>query len=246
LSVFGEYAGLFDLLYKDRDCNAEAAYVLSLIQEFSDNATTLLDMGCGTGQHANFLSEKGMRVTGVDRSEEIVKRANENYPSLDIRCGDMCDFEADQAFDAITALFHVVSYLTENRELHAAIKTIRNHLNPDGVVVFDCWHGPAVLSQKPETRVKRIEGENHNIVRIAEPEILAEKNRVSVKYQMFVRTDNTWDEFREVHHMRYLFPDELENLLEANGMKILHTEEWMTKAPPSENTWGVVYVVGRS
>jgi hypothetical protein len=54
-------------------------------------------------------------------------------------------------------IFHVFSYQTTNGDLVAALTTAKEHLNPDGILIFDCWYGPAVLSNKPTIRVKTIE-----------------------------------------------------------------------------------------
>ena len=53
-------------------------------------------------------------------------------------------------FDAVIALFHVVSYQTTEHDLRATFATAARHLNPGGVLLFDVWHGPAVLAQQPE------------------------------------------------------------------------------------------------
>ena len=44
-----------------------------------------------------------------------------------------------------------------NADLLAAFATAREHLNPGGVFIFDCWYGPAVLAERPSVRIKRME-----------------------------------------------------------------------------------------
>src|SRR4051812_44035610 len=39
-----------------------------------------LDIGCGTGNYLRALSEKGLRVTGVDPSLTMLEQAREKYP----------------------------------------------------------------------------------------------------------------------------------------------------------------------
>src|SRR5450432_1981030 len=72
MSVFGAYSRYYDLLYRDKDYAAEASYVRSLIGQHCPAATSILDLGCGTGRHALLLAEHGYRVTGVDGSPDML------------------------------------------------------------------------------------------------------------------------------------------------------------------------------
>ena len=244
MSVFGTYARYYDLLYQEKDYPGEAHYVNSLIRHFAPSALSLLDIGCGTGRHAELLSELGFHVSGLDRSEDMVTCARRRGLDIDFYHGDLCNIQFREKFDVVSALFHVISYLTTDDELQSAFNNVHAHLNPEGLFVFDCWHGPAVLHQRPEVRINRLEEGEDRVVRIAEPDLMLDKNRVDVNYQIFMRESGCWNEFRETHSMRYLFQPEIAELLSRNGMHLLHTEEWMTSGEPSQNTWSVVYIAG--
>lgn len=76
MNQFGDlYSRYYDLLYSDKDYIGEVEYVDSLIKANSNNATTLLDMGCGTGKHAELLCDKGYIVHGIDLSQDMLKIA---------------------------------------------------------------------------------------------------------------------------------------------------------------------------
>ena len=66
------------------------------------------------------------------------------------------------------ALFHVLSYQTSNADAQAMFETAATHIETGGIFLFDCWYGPAVLTDRPETRVKRAEDDTVEIIRIAE------------------------------------------------------------------------------
>ena len=244
MSVFRAYARYYDLLYEDKDYEGEARYVNSLIRKFAPNSLSLLDIGCGTGRHAELFSEMGYGVHGLDRSEEMISRANNHDLDIEFTQGDLCCIRLNKNFDVISALFHVISYLATDDELRSAFNNVKEHLNPDGLFIFDCWHGPAVLHQQPEVRIKRIKSGSNKVCRIAEPRILTEENIVDVNYQIFVKENNVWSEFNETHIMRYLFQTEIDTLLSGSGLQILHSEEWLTGSKPSQDTWSVVYIVG--
>ena len=73
--VFDEYARYYDLLYQDKDYQAEADYVAGLIRRFHPEARSILELGSGTGIHASLLAKKGFTVHGVERSPEMLARS---------------------------------------------------------------------------------------------------------------------------------------------------------------------------
>jgi len=252
MTVFGNYAQYYDLLYQDKDYKKETDYVHQLIQRFAPQTASILELGCGTGKHAVLLAECGYSVHGVDMSLEMLTLANERLASLpeDISDrlrfsqGDICNIEIGEQFDAAIALFHVVSYQTSNKALQQTIKTVKHHLKPGGIFLFDVWYGPAVLSDPPAVRIKRMENEKIQVTRIAEPQIDMNKNTVKVNYQVFIRNKDSdrVEEISEVHKVRYLFRPELDLLFEQHGFDIVMGEEWMTGKKPGPDTWGVCFI----
>jgi hypothetical protein len=94
-------------------------------------------------------------------------------------------------------------------------------------------------------RVKRLEDEQIQVTRIAEPVMHSAENIVDVNYQMFIvnKADNTIEELHETHRMRYLFDHEIDSLLAQQGLKLLDRFEWPSGKKPGFDTWGVCYVV---
>jgi SAM-dependent methyltransferase len=255
MSVFGSYSRYYDLLYKDKDYAGETEYVRGLIARHCPKARTILDLGCGTGRHDLLLARMGYDVTGVDRSEEMLAVANSQlssliphqdpaYPSsLIFEQGDIRSVRLGRTFDVVISLFHVISYQATNEDLAAAFSTARAHLKQGGVFIFDVWYGPAVLTERPAVRVKRLEDELISVTRVAEPIMYPGKNLVDVNYQVFIREKATGstDELRETHRMRYLFRPELELFLQCAGMSVVEASEWLTGREPGFGTWGVCF-----
>ena len=62
---FGErLVRIYDLIYEDKDYEGECNFVEEILQRFSPHPVeTILDGGCGTGNHVIPLAERGYRVT---------------------------------------------------------------------------------------------------------------------------------------------------------------------------------------
>ena len=77
--------------------------------------------------------------------------------------------------------------------------------------MFDFWYGPAVLSDPPVVRVKRLEDAATRVLRIAEPTMHFNENVAEVAYHVLVtdQASGQMEEIRERHSMRYLFEPEL-------------------------------------
>jgi SAM-dependent methyltransferase len=252
MSVFGNYARYYDLLYRDKDYTAEANFIHKLISTYAPDAKTILELGCGTGIHASLLTERGYKICGVDLSETMLEQARSrgrqliDPSAIEFVQGDIRTVRVERPFDVVISLFHVFSYQITDADLRAAFATAKDHLNPGGLLIFDCWYGPAVLSDRPSVRVKRLEDDAISITRIAEPKIDFNQNRVDVNYQILIRDRMTGsiEELYEVHRMRYLFTPEVQLLFEQFQFDGVASGEWATQNEPGAETWGV-YFVGR-
>lgn len=247
---FARYARYYDLLYADKDYAAEVHYVSGLIRSLDARAVSLLELGCGTGIHAALLAGQGFRVHGVDRSdvmlEEASRRVKDGNPVFAL--GDAREIRLKTTFDVALSLFHVISYQTTNDDLLRFFDTANAHLRPGGHFIFDCWYGPAVLSERPAVRVKRCAGDNLEVIRIAEPATRPNDNLVDVHYQMLAhdKTDGTHDEISEVHRMRYLFYPEIDFLASRVGLEIVNASEFMTGRGLGDDTWNACFVLRKS
>lgn len=249
-ALFADYARYYDLLYRDKDYAAEAEYVAGLIRKFHPSTRSIFELGSGTGIHASLLAEKGFSVYGIERSQEMLARSlaltekmTPGHGQLIFSPGDIRDIRLNKSFDAVIALFHVISYQTTNEDVTAAFKTARHHLKPGGIFIFDVWYGPAVLTERPEVRIKRIADDQTEITRLAEPVLHPNENRVDVHYHVFVRDFATLAvaELKETHAMRYFFKPEIELWATLSGFTVQDAEEWYAAKPIGIATWSVCF-----
>jgi SAM-dependent methyltransferase len=248
--VFNHYAKYYNLLYEDKNYKEEVDYIHSLIQRFTNRSVhTILDIGCGTGTHASFLSQWGYHVTGIDMSKDMIHNAlAKKIPHVDFYVGNAIDFRFPQKFDVITSLFHVLSYQTTNENLQNMVANVANHLLENGIFIFDFWYAPAVLTERPSVRIKRLEDSEIKITRIAEPVSKINENKVDVNFELLIenKLNQQLTVVKEIHPMRYFSLPEIELLLTINGMELIYNQEWLTESTPSEKTWGVCCVARKN
>jgi SAM-dependent methyltransferase len=243
-SIFNLYGHYYDLLYRDKDYSEEVKYITSLLIRHGISSGELLEFGSGTGKHGSLLAELGYRVHGIERSPEMVALADVK-PGFSCEVGDICTSSMGHIYDGVISLFHVVSYQTVNSDVLAVFKNAAMHIKSGGVFIFDFWYSPAVYSQKPVVRIKRIDDSEVQITRIAEPVIDLNSNRVDVNYTIFVRSiaSGEFNVLNEVHPMRHFSLPEIDLLAHSTGFERVAAEEFLTGAQPSGSTWGVCVVL---
>jgi len=252
--VFDAYAAYYDLLYQDKDYSAEVQFVHDLLAKHGVPARgDLLELGSGTGKHAEGFARLGYSLHGVDMSPTMVKAANARKPAdlserMEFAVGDVRNARVSKQFDAVISLFHVASYQTTNIDLSAMFETAAVHLKADGVFLFDCWYGPAVLTDRPVVRVKRMRNDTVEVLRIAEPVIHPNDNVVDVNYTVQVKQNGSdkISELHEMHSMRYLFSPEVELLLGLAGLRLVERVEWLTGKSAGFESWATTFVAAKA
>lgn len=243
---FKLYSQYYDLLYQDKDYAGEAAYVTELIHTYSPHAKKVIELGSGTGKHAFLLANKGFNILGLERSGEMVEIANQHHnDKVKFLVQDITNFKLNEKFDVALSLFHVISYLTDNKSLIQTFENVNQHLNNGGLFIFDVWHSPAVHYQVPEKRTRKLRNDKIEVNRNANPVSYPELNIVEVNYDITITNLNeqTSSQIHEKHPMRHFSQPEIEILAYATGFELVRSEEFQSKSAPSNQTWGVCYIL---
>ena len=248
--TFGALAGFYDALYADKDYQAETRFLIEVFERWGVQAgAEVLDLGCGTGGHALPLARAGYRVTGVDRSAAMVRLAAEKSApegvAAEFLVGDVRDVRLGRLFDAMISMFAVVSYQLTEDDLRAMLQTVLAHLRPQGLFVFDAWHGSAVLADPPVKRAKTVVLPDGDVVtRVARPTMDPKTRTVTVDYELTRERDGMQVErTQESHTVRYLFVDEIEDLLGRAGLEVLAIGPFMDLSrAPTQADWNISVV----
>ena len=250
--IFGStYAEAYDQLYEEKDYLAECDLLESLFQTYGVGPVNkILDLGCGTGNHAIPLACRGYQVTGVDRSVNMLSQAEKKAGAssgngnVSFECGDVCTVDLERTFDASIMMFAVLSYQLRNTDVSAALRTVRRHLRPGGLLIFDVWYGPAVLYQRPAQRARVIPTPDGEMLRFANGELDNQRQLCGVEIHLWRIVGNKLvANVEESHRMRYFFPMELELFLEVAGFTLIRLGGFPDFAhEPAETTWNVLAV----
>ena len=242
-SIFQSYGNYYDKLYDDKDYETEAGYIDSLLKNNDVSGNKILEFGSGTGRHGSFLVEKGYQITGIEKSHVMLQKTNKK-DGLKCIQGDIRTISLDQNYDAVLALFHVMSYQTTNMDVSRVFCNAFKHLEKGGLFIFDVWYSPAVHNLKLETRLKSVKNDEIEIIRIAEPNNIINQNRVDVEYIFFVKKQkkNNYKKFCETHPMRHFTILEMDNFANTAGFKRINAQEFMTGNLPGSETWSVCFI----
>ena len=250
--VFGSiYADTYDVIYHDKDYTAECNLIERIFQTYGDGAVhSVLDLGCGTGNHAFPLAQLGYEVVGIDRSESMIAQARSKVANClhngrsAFYQGDIRSVDLQQRFDAALMMFAVLGYQLENSDVLSALRTARRHLSLGGLLIYDVWYGPAVLHQRPSERVKVIPTSDGQILRVASGAVDIRRHVCTVHYRVWqLEKARLVAETEESHPVRYFFPLELNLFLECSGFSPIRLGAFPEfNHEPDETTWNVLGV----
>ena len=130
-----------------------------LLDRFADSVRDVgpaCDIGCGPGHVARYLSERGVDVSGIDLSPEMVARARRLNPAIAFRQGDMSVLDVpDGTWAGITAFYSLIHIAREDvamtlRELRRALRPaglllLAFHIGSETVHLDDWWDRPVAV-----------------------------------------------------------------------------------------------------
>ena len=137
---FDEIADYYDAMYVDRDgYEKECEQVRRLLRKHLRSAgNSLLDIACGTGEQAKYLTQH-FEVSGIDFSAEMIQIAKQKVPQADFFVADMFDFHLGRRFDAVVNLYGSIGFAENEAQLSAGIEAAWHHLLPGGVFILTPW-----------------------------------------------------------------------------------------------------------
>lgn len=109
------------------------------IVDFAENLkpnANVLDIGCGSGYPiSTYLSNKGFRITGIDISEEMIKKAEQlGLSNAAFLVEDILTFKSEEKYDAIIA-FDSIWHIEHDKQ-ERVYSIISSLMAPGGLFLF--------------------------------------------------------------------------------------------------------------
>lgn len=135
--TYGErWAPFYDDIYSDVEDS-----VIDLLARHAGEPPRALELAIGTGRIALPLVERGVEVTGIDASEEMVARlrSKPHGDSIRVSMGDFADVAIDDTFPLVFLTFNTLfGLLTQERQVEC-LQNVAAHLEPGGRFIIDCF-----------------------------------------------------------------------------------------------------------
>lgn len=149
----------YHVLYKNQDIQKAHAFVDKLITHLNTKLTyRLLEMGCGNGQHAIYLNQKGFDVTGLDFSAGNIARAQQlENERLHFYQHDMRDIFRTAYYDLILNLYTNFGYFDSETENVVALRSTVSAIKPGGKLVIDFMNTNQTIQHVTDSEEKIVD-----------------------------------------------------------------------------------------
>jgi SAM-dependent methyltransferase len=212
---------VYDDLYADKPYDAEAQFVNELA---GAPGGKLLDVACGTGRHARAFADLGYDVTAVDINDELLSVGRTSVgDKVRFLQGDMTELDVEGGpFDLVTCLFDSIGYAIETERVVAALGSLRRHTAPNGPVVVEFLHAPAIVVGASPVGVKRRElPDGRKLLRTSEVTLDLARMTMDVRYELWLTdTDGRVSNAAEVQTNRFFSVPEMHLLATAAGLDV--------------------------
>ncbi|MBN2444531.1 MAG: class I SAM-dependent methyltransferase, partial [Spirochaetales bacterium] len=219
------YSDLADYYYviekENRNIDNDIRMIKTLIKEIKN--PSLLDIGCGTGEHIDKLSKLNIDCTGIDYSISMLKIAKFRFPnSGQFIHKDMRNFSFNEKFDIVISLFGSFDYMIEDVDVNAMLKNTWNALRPGGIGIFEVWNAIPIreIKKKPLTLVSEIKYNNEIIKRERGFSLVEDRGKtvVQVNYKYIFPNKKI---IKDQHVMRAFTRTEIAYYLENNEFDVI-------------------------
>jgi SAM-dependent methyltransferase len=224
--MFTASADLYDIIYSSfKDYGAEAEQIGALLRAEHPSCRTVLDVGCGTGEHARLLAARGFQVDGLDLDSDLLRVAIAKNPASRFHERDMCGFELGTTYDAVLCLFSSIGYAKTLDRVVLALRSFRTHLADGGIVVVEPWFTPDAM-RPGHTSTTTIERPTLRIVRTSTSRIGERISHVIFEYE--ITDPEGTRRATEVHELGLFTVGEMTRAFETAGLSVSYDPAGLT------------------
>ena len=224
--TYARFATYYDFIYETMvDYDADVRYLENVFRRFlGKRPRSIVDLACGTGNHALRLARRGHEVVGVDLSREQLavarRKAKQTRAPIRFLQGDMRSFNLGRTFDAAICMFGAFGYLLRTGDVLRCLRSVRRHLPPGGVFAFEFWQSSAAKPAPYQSWFHKV-GPSFELVRLSEARYDPRTRLLPVEFRFFAFKGNrVLDRFQEIHTVRTYHIPEMRRLLSRAGFAL--------------------------
>ena len=222
--MFSKSAELYDRIYSEfKDYQAESTKIHDLISRECPSGRTLLDVACGTGEHARLLAEQhGYHVDGIDLDEKLLALARRKVPGGVFRCVDMADFDLGKTYDVVMCLFSSIGYLKTLKRVTEALARFKAHIQDDGMILVEPWFQPNGY-HPGRTFLNTAQSSDLKVARMGTSQV---EGRIStLRFEYLIGTHGAICHEVEEHELGLFTVDEMKKCFGDAGLKVKYDSE---------------------
>ena len=245
-----ELAEFYDLMRQYRDYDLESKFADIIIQNCYPNAKNVLDIFCGTGEHAIKMAQRGYVVTGIDASQDMINLAEEKTKkagvSIDYHCTDIKNFIPTSKYDAAYCLGYTFLYMLTHSDVLDFFKIIHDILVPEGVFLVDFINGWSLI--KGLDRDKYFyQNEKVKITQFEQLTLNKQERLIHIEYCYLLDYDNGHVKTISAEEdVRIFFDDEVQTLMNICGFNNIKSYgDYKLADKKSADVPNIVIVVGQ-
>ena len=241
---YSELARIYDHVMRHVDYMRWANYIQSVFTRFDATPKDILELACGTGAMACILDDRGYRMTGIDRSEDMIavakRKSVDAHQAIRFQAGDMVRMPVSGSFDVALCLYDSINYILEEADITAMLTGLRRVLGADGLFVFDAC--TEINSRRYfHNQVDQESKGDFSYVRRCEyvPETRIQVNEFQFTFNREGKRYST----RERHEQRIYPVARLAEICEESGYRVLGAFDGFSFEEASEKSNRVHYIV---
>ncbi|MBU5256564.1 class I SAM-dependent DNA methyltransferase [Tissierella praeacuta] len=138
--MYDKFASIYDELMMDFNYEDWFNYIEEIFKRYDKRPKSILEMACGTGNLSHYLAKKGYNLTCFDLSDNMLSQAYEKlrrFKNVKLIRQNMVDFSLKESYDSVISICDSINYITNKEELYKAFKNVWNHLEDNGIFIFD-------------------------------------------------------------------------------------------------------------
>jgi SAM-dependent methyltransferase len=224
VSIYRRYAEAYAKAGQGRFSLQLVPWVAAVLEQHGGGARTLADVACGAGEFAVAMARRGLAVTGIDQSPEMLALARGAADRGGVRVTwleqDMRELRLPEPVDAATCLYDSLNYLVDEGELRRAVGAIAGALRPGGLFLFD-MNTVRGLATRWGNRVWIIQ-DTDDAFEADQSEFDYDSGVATLRVNAFLhRQDDLYERVREVHRERGYPIPAIDAALEAGGFEVI-------------------------